>query len=315
MNMNLPQLIIICPCYNEEVILNTSVQMITNQMNSLVEQNLISDSSLLKIVDDGSIDKTWDIITKLSKENHRVSAIRLSRNFGHQNAILSGLLDSEDADILVTLDLDLQDDISKLPLFIEQYNQGNDIVYGVRKNRSVEGVFKVATAYFFYSLLKLLGITIIEGHSEFRLISNKVLDSLKEYKEVNLFLRGIFPSIGFNYSIVEYDVSKISSRTSRYTLSKMFGLAINGITSFTSVPLRLITIAAFVAFIQVCLLAGWALWQKINGITVAGWSSTIISIYFLGAVQLFSLAVIAEYVGKIYQEVKKRPRFIINERV
>lgn len=312
--MNPPILALIIPCYNEEKVLPYSARALKGELASLVNKHKISGSSFICFVDDGSVDNSWDIICQLNQEDSLFKGIKLSANRGQQQAILAGLERAQNkSTVTISMDADLQDKVSIIESFIDQYHLGNEIVYGVRRCRKVDPVFKRWSAMLFYSLLSLFGVKIVCHHADCRLASAKALSALLEYREVNLFLRGIFPLIGLQSSIVEYDRIRRHVGDSKYTAKKMISLAIDAITSFSVVPLRLVTFAGIFAFIVVCSLSAWAILQKMNGHVVVGWSSTIISIYLLGAVQLVSLGVIGEYVGKIYLEVKSRPRYFVDK--
>ena len=306
------KLAIIVPCYNEEAIIETTIKKLKEKLDELINNNQIDKNSFIVFVDDGSKDNTWRIIN--SQISNNIKGLKLSKNFGQQNAILAGLL-SFDADIYITIDADLQDDIHVMNEMIEKYYNGCEVVYGVRKSRKNDSFFKRYSAESFYKFMKILGVEIVFNHADYRLMSKKIIENLKEFKEVNLFLRGIIPAIGFKSCKVYYDRLARSAGESKYPLKKMLSFAWDGITSFSIKPLRIISLIGFFVFIISLIIGIWALWEKfICRNTVAGWTSTIISLYFLGGIQLLSLGVIGEYIGKIYQETKKRPRFIIEDK-
>lgn len=308
-----PVLSIVIPCYYEEEMLPKTISVLEPKLKSLIEKFHLSEKSHILFVDDGSLDRTWELIQKAGKDSH-FKGIKLSGNRGHQHALTAGLLTAKDiADFAISADADLQDDINVMDKFIEEHFKGNQIVYGVRKSRTVDTKFKKFTAQGFYKIMKTLGVNLIYNHADYRLVSKKVLENFADIKEVNLFLRGVFPYMGFKSSIVEYDRQEREFGETKYPLRKMLSFAWEGITSFSSFPLRAITLIGIGATVISFLLLAWALIQTLRGQTVPGWSSTIVSIYFLGAIQLICLGVIGEYLTKIFQEVKARPRFFIEE--
>lgn len=311
-----PSLLIILPCFNEDKVLDFSIKKTNALLNKMISDNLILETSSLVFIDDGSVDNTWDIISKSSKDKN-IKGIKLSRNFGHQNAILSALLSNKNSyDLYITIDADLQDDLEVIPKMVDSYLKGNEIVYGVREDRQTDSLFKRKTAEIFYKLQKILGIDIIENHADFRLISNKVLLELNKYKEINLFLRAIFPQIGYKSENIYYKRLERTAGETKYTFFKMLKFAGDGITSFSIKPLRIILLSGFTIFLISILMTLWILLGTIiTGETVPGWASTVLPIYFIGGVQLLSLGVIGEYIGKIYIEAKARPRYIIEEEV
>jgi len=261
---------------------------------------------------DGSRDRTWEMICDLHKQNPLFEGVKLSRNRGHQNALLAGLMTARNrCDISISMDADLQDDMDAMDRFIEKYNEGCDIVYGVRNKRETDTFFKRETALMFYRLMKGLGVDITFNHADYRLMSNRALNALAEFKEVNLFLRGLAPLVGFQSDVVYYDRSERFAGESKYPFKKMLAFAIDGITSFSVKPLRLITTVGLAIFVVSLFMLLYALVSWITGHTVTGWTSTLASIWMIGGIQLLSLGVIGEYVGKIYNESKQRPRFII----
>lgn len=312
-NMN-EILYLVIPCYNEEEVLYETSSRLLIKLNSMVKEGIVSHKSRILFVNDGSKDKTWDIIKELHQKNNIFSGINLSRNRGHQNALLAGLMIAKDyADMVISLDADLQDDINVMDKFVEECRKGNDIVYGVRSSRDKDTFFKKYSALFFYKLMNKMGGEIIYNHADYRLMSKRALNSLSEYKEVNLFLRGIVTLIGYDYSVVEYERNQRFAGESKYPLKKMIIFAMDGITSFSIKPIRIISMLGFVIFILSFLALIYSLTANFLNNTVAGWTSIVISIWMIGGIQLLSVGVIGEYIGKIYSETKNRPRFIIKD--
>ncbi len=310
-----PILYLVVPCYNEQEVLPITAPQFLEQIRRMQEKGLIADDSKILFVNDGSRDKTWEIITSLAKENGTFIGISQSRNRGHQNAVLAGLMEAKDrCDITVSIDCDGQDDLSAMERMVEQYLAGNEIVYGVRSSRKTDTAFKRGTAQGFYKLLKWLGAEVVYNHADYRLLSARVLQELANFKEVNLFLRGMIPLVGFSSTAVYYDRQERKAGKSHYPKRKMLALAFDGITSLSIKPLRLIAALgmgmALVSFLGVL----WALVSKFFGHTVAGWTSILFAVCLFCAIQLICLGIIGEYVGKIYMEVKGRPRYIISER-
>ena len=307
-------LYLVIPCYNEEEVLNITYKKLNNKVKSLITKKIISSKSKIIFVNDGSKDKTWDIIEDLHKKNKMVGGINLSRNRGHQNALLAGLLTvKDDCDVVISMDADLQDDINVIDKFISEYKKGNEIVYGVRSSRKKDTWFKKTTAEGFYKFMKFMGVDIVYNHADYRLTSKKVLNDLENFKEVNLFLRGIFPLIGYKYSTVSYERNERAAGESKYPLKKMLSFAFDGISSFSVKPLSLIlSLGIIILFISICIMI-YCLIVKITGHTVPGWTFITISIWFLGGLQMMSLGIIGKYIGKIYSETKSRPRFIVDE--
>ena len=306
-----PKLYIIIPCYNEEQVLPVTAPMFLDRLSSMADSGKISPDSRILFVDDGSKDNTWQIIRKLSEQDPHFIGIRQSRNRGHQNAVLAGLMEAMDK---ISIDCDGQDDISAMDRMVEEYLGGCEIVYGVRSSRKTDSFFKRTTARGFYKLLSAMGVETVYDHADYRLVSNRVLQEFANFKEVNLFLRGMFPLVGFKSTCVEYERSKRLAGESKYPLRKMLALAFEGITSLSIQPLRLIMglgglIAAF-SFIGVI----WSIVVALMGSSVPGWASMTCIICFIGGVQLTCIGVLGEYIGKIYMEVKQRPRYIISER-
>lgn len=310
-----PILYIIVPCYNEEQVLPMTAPLFLNKIEALINSGLIHAKSKIMFVNDGSKDKTWQIITQLSKTNEHYIGICQSRNRGHQNAVLAGLMEAKDlADITISIDCDGQDDINAMDNMVKAYLDGADIVYGVRNSRQTDTFFKRFTAEFFYKLLKWLGAEVVFNHADYRLISSRVLKEFANFKEVNIFLRGMIPLVGFNSTCVYYERNERIAGESHYPLKKMLALAFDGITSLSIKPIRLITgfgiIVSIFSFIAII----WAFITYMLGYTVAGWASSICIICLMGGIQLISLGIIGEYIGKIYLETKARPRYIISER-
>ncbi len=307
------KLMVVIPCYNEEEVLPETSRRLVEKMASLVQKGLITPDSRVLLVNDGSRDRTWELIEQLHRDDPLFEGVKLSRNRGHQNALLAGLMTARGrCDISISMDADLQDDMDAMDRFIEKYNEGCEIVYGVRNKRDTDTVFKRETALMFYRLMKALGVDITYNHADYRLMSNRALNALAEFDEVNLFLRGLAPLVGFQSDVVYYDRSERFAGESKYPLKKMLAFAIDGITSFSVKPLRLITTVGLVIFVLSLFMLVYALVSWIAGHTVSGWTSTLASIWMIGGIQLLSLGVIGEYVGKIYNETKRRPRFIID---
>lgn len=306
---------LVVPCYNEEDALPETHRQLFELLDRMCRSNRILSRSKIYYVDDGSQDGTWAVISELCRSDARVAGIRLSRNFGHQSALLAGLF-TAGGDAVVTVDADLQDDISVIPEMLDHYLAGHEVVYGVRRRRSTDTIFKRNTALLYYALLRRLGVDITPNHADYRLLGRRAIDALKEFTEVNLFLRGIVPLIGFNASSVYYDRKERTAGVTKYNLGKMLRLAVDGITSFSAVPLRFVSVLGMVIFLASLAMTGWVFWIRLfTSHAVPGWASSVIPIYFLGAVQLLSLGVIGEYVAKGYIETKRRPRFFICETI
>ena len=310
-----PILWIVIPCYNEEQVLPITAPMFLEKLKSLAEKGKISERSRVLFVNDGSKDRTWSIICDLAKQDEHYIGICQSRNRGHQNAVLAGLMEAKDrCDITISIDCDGQDDLNAMDEMVEEYLNGSEIVYGVRSKRDTDTFFKRFTAERFYKLMNALGAETVYNHADYRLVSSLVLHHFADYEEVNIFLRGMFPLVGFISSTVSYERAERLAGKSHYPLKKMLALAFNGITSLSVKPISMIT-GAGVAFSVIGLvIAVWAVIEAILGKTVAGWASTLCVICILGGIQLISLGVIGQYVGKTYLETKRRPRYIISER-
>ena len=309
-----PKLWLIIPCYNEEKTLELTMPALKSQLSSMVQAGQISHASKIVLIDDGSKDQTWHHIKQQCVTDSMFQGIKLSRNQGHQNALLAGMMYAcEKCDCIVSMDADLQDDIHVLPEFIEKYKQGYEVVYGVRNNRDTDSGFKKNTASLFYKLMNLMGAETVDNHADYRLLSKKALLALKDYREVNLFLRGIVPLIGFKSTKVFYKRKKRAAGKTKYPLRKMLCFAIDGITSFSVKPLRLISFLGILCSALSIVGLLYALISYFLNITVPGWTATVCSIWFLGGIQLLCLGVVGEYIGKIFSEVKQRPRYIIEE--
>lgn len=311
--MNAEILYMVVPCYNEQEVLHETAKQLKEKYKSLIDRGLISKLSRVVFVNDGSKDTTWQIIKQLHEENPEFfSGINLAHNRGHQNAVLAGLMTVKDiCDMAITMDADLQDDINTIDAMVEKYYEGNQVVYGVRSARKTDTFFKKFTAESFYKFMKVMGTDVVYNHADFRLMSKRVLQELSNYKEVNLFLRGLVPLIGFQSCNVYYERHERFAGESKYPLKKMLSFAIDGITSFSTKPLKMITsLGIIMSVVSLCAFI-WAFVAKIAGFAELGWSSTICSIWLIGGIQLFCLGIIGEYVGKIYSEVKQRPRFIV----
>lgn len=314
--MKQPEILyMIIPCYNEEEVLHETAKQLKEKYQDLIKQQSISEKSRIVFVNDGSKDKTWQIIESLHKEEPELfSGINLARNSGHQNAVLAGLMTVKElCDMAITMDADLQDDINTIDAMVEKYYEGNQVVYGVRNSRETDTFFKKFTAESFYKFMKVMGADVVYNHADFRLMSKRVLQELSNFKEVNLFLRGMVPLIGFQSCNVYYERHERFAGESKYPLKKMLAFAINGITSFSTKPLKMITFLGLIMSTVSLIAFIWAFITKFTGHSEIGWSSTICSIWLIGGLQLFCLGIIGEYIGKIYHEVKQRPRYIVSE--
>lgn len=309
-----PILYVVVPCYNEEEVLEETTKQLKVKMEGLINKKEISAKSKVMYVNDGSKDKTWEIIKKINKKEKLFTGVTLSRNRGHQNALLGGLMTAKNyADIVISMDADLQDDINAMDEMIKKYKEGNEIVYGVRSARKKDTFFKRVTAEGFYKFMKFLGVDCVYNHADYRLTSKVVLDEFENFKEVNLFLRGMFPLVGYKSDVVYYERNERFAGESKYPLKKMLNFAWDGITSFSVKPLRFICIIGFVIlFVSIAIML-YSLIMKLIGQTIAGWTFLSISIWFIGGLQMISIGIIGEYVGKMYSETKARPRFIISE--
>jgi len=304
---------IVIPCYNEEDVLPETARQMTALLERLMSAGKISRDSKMFFVDDGSKDRTWQLIEQLAAQNPFVAGIKLSRNRGHQNALIAGLYTAE-GDALVSIDADLQDDVNAIEQMVDRYNAGAEIVFGVRRQRTTDTAFKRMSATVFYKLISTLGAESIYNHADYRLMSRRAIECLKQYAEVNLYLRGIVPLLGFKSEIVHYDRANRFAGESKYPLRKMIALAFEAVTSFSVVPLRMITFTGFIVFLGSMLVTLWVLWVRLfTDLAVPGWTSVVLPMYFLGGIQIFCIGMLGEYLGKTYAEVKSRPRFFIEK--
>lgn len=308
-------LYVVVPCYNEEKVLNETITRLTKKIETLINKEIISNKSKILFVNDGSIDETWKIIKDTNKTNNLITGISLSKNKGHQPALTAGLLEArKHADVVITMDADLQDDIEVMEdMLNEHFKNGCDIVYGVRSNRKKDSFFKKISALGFYKFMNLMGVEIVYNHADYRLTSKRVLNDFANFKEVNLFLRGIFPIIGYKSATVYYERQKRFAGKSKYPLGKMISFALEGITSFSVKPLRLICVLGFIILMISIILMIYSFVRYFNGNTVDGWASLAVSIWFVGGLQMISIGIIGEYLGKVYNETKSRPRYFIEE--
>ncbi|AKL84099.1 glycosyltransferase family 2 protein [Bacillus atrophaeus] len=308
-----PLLTIVVPCYNEEEVFEETSRQLTSVLNSLTAEKLISEESKILFVDDGSRDRTWSLIAMESVKNSKVTGLKLACNVGHQKALLAGLHKAKHrSDCVISIDADLQDDISVIREFILKFHEGCEIVYGVRRSRKTDTFFKRTTALGFYRLMNKLGIQLIYNHADFRLMNKRSLEELGRYPEANLFLRGIVPMIGFRSAKVMYDRKERIAGETKYPLKKMLSFAFNGITSFSVAPIRFFTLIGFLLFLLSAMAGIGVIIQKMLGYTNAGWASLIISIWFLGGLQLMGIGIIGEYIGTIFTEVKRRPKYAVD---
>lgn len=306
-------LYIVVPCFNEEDVLTETGNHLGQKLDNLIKANTVNEKSRILFVNDGSHDTTWEIIKQLSSKNHLFSGISLSINRGHQNALLAGLEYAKDrADVTISIDADLQDDTNAIDLMLEKYYSGCDIVYGVRSNRKKDSFFKRKTAEFFYRIMNFLGAKTIYNHADYRLMSKRAVSGLLQFEEVNLFLRGIVPMIGFKSDTVYYERGKRFAGKSKYPLKKMISFALEGITSCSSKPIKLITLMGFLIFLVSIAMICYFIFRWSIGKTVSGWASVICSVWAIGGLLMLSLGIIGEYIGKIYLETKKRPKYIID---
>ena len=309
---NKVKLYVVVPCYNEEPVLMETSRQMKELFTKMESEGLISPDSRIVFVDDGSKDKTWDIIDGLTKSDKVFAGIKLAHNAGHQNAVFGGLMTVKDeCDCAISIDADLQDDINVIPEMVENFKNGYDVVYGVRKKRDTDTFFKRTTAVGFYKLMNFMGVKIVFNHADYRLMSKRALDALADFPERNMFLRGMVPLVGFKSTSVYYDRNERFAGESKYPLKKMLSFAFDGITSFSISPIRMISVLGAVVCVFALAMAIYALVEKILGNTGAGWASLMMSIWFIGGVQLLSVGLIGEYIGKLYKEVKRRPRYII----
>ena len=304
------------PCYNEDEVLFDTTEKLTKKYDQLIADGKITNDSKIVYIDDGSKDKTWEIISELYKTNTYVNGIKMSRNRGHQNALLGGLMTiKDDCDCVISIDADLQDDINAFDKMIEDFENGSEIVYGVRSKRATDTAFKRMTAQGFYKILSALGAEVVYNHADFRLMSRRALNALADFKEVNLFLRGLVPLVGYKSSVVEYERSERLAGESKYPLKKMLGLAWDGVTSLSMKPIRMITVLGVIVFCISIIMLIYSVVMWAIGNTVSGWTSMTVSIWAIGGLQLLAIGVVGEYIGKIYMETKNRPRFIVEEQL
>lgn len=309
----IPVLYLVVPCYNEEEVIEKSSQVLAKKIRRLMKSGRIAAGSKVMFVNDGSKDRTLEILHRTAAQDTIFSVVSLAGNYGHQSAILAGMMMARQyADAVVTIDADLQQDIEALDKFLDSYMAGSEVVYGVRNDRHSDGVFKKGSATLYYSLMHLLGSKVITNHADYRLMSRKALDALAEYKETNLFLRGLIPTMGFPSDVVYFDVKAREAGHSKYTLSKMMTLAMDGITSMSTRPLRMISALGFIVFVFSCVMSVISLVDWVQGRNVPGYTTTMIVSLLIGGITLLSLGIIGEYVGKIYMETKHRPRYIID---
>ncbi len=308
-------LAIVVPCFNEEEVFPTTAAQLAGLLNQLIAEELVSTESTITFIDDGSKDKTWSLIEDAAQNNSSIHGIKLSRNRGHQNALIAGLMFAS-GDAVISVDADLQDDLSAIREMVLKYRDGAEIVYGIRSDRETDTAFKRMSAEGYYRLLNLLGVDVVFNHADYRLIGHQAMEALKKYGEVNIFLRGIIPQLGFRTANVYYKRAERFAGESKYPVGKMLMLAWDGLTSFSSLPLRGITVLGFIVSIFSFAIGGWALIARLffDG-SVPGWASTVIPMYFLGGIQLLSIGIIGEYISKIYSETKRRPRYIIEKTV
>jgi len=307
-------LYIVVPCYKEEDVLPETAKRLSEKLEAMMEFGLVSVDSRIMFVNDGSSDRTWDIIQELHASDPFFAGVNLSRNRGHQNALLAGLMVAKEyADVTISMDADLQDDIHAMDEMMEKYHAGCDIVYGVRSKRDTDSRFKRGSANSFYRVMRMLGIEVVDNHADYRLMSKRAVQALSEFREVNLFLRGIVPMIGFDSDTVYYERAERFAGETKYPLKKMLALAFEGITSLTIRPIRVISVIGLLSFLISLAALAYFLVDFARGGTVAGWASTIFSIWAIGGLQLLAIGIIGEYIGKIYLEVKERPRYIIEQ--
>ncbi len=308
-----PVLTIVVPCYNEEEVLPETIVQLQQLLQDLIHEALISPKSKILFVDDGSRDRTWELIYKEGLRDRFVRGLKLARNVGHQNALLAGLhAAKEQSDCVISIDADLQDDIRVIREFILKFQEGSEIVYGVRKSRSTDTFFKRSTAQFFYKIMQKLGVNMVYNHADFRLMSKRALKELERFKEVNLFLRGIVPMLGFRTDVVYYDRMERKAGETKYPLKKMLAFAFDGITSFSVSPIRFVLVLGLVSFFLSLAFGAYFLTLKFIGNTATGWTSLITSIWLIGGLQLIAIGLIGEYIGKIYKETKHRPKYIVD---
>jgi glycosyltransferase involved in cell wall biosynthesis len=311
-----PKLYIVVPCYNEQEVLRETVNQLSSVIREMVSEDLVSSQSSILFVDDGSKDDTWHLIREYSASNPHICGLKLAVNVGHQRALFAGIMKAkEHADCVISIDADLQDDPLAMREFVLRYREGYEIVYGVRQSRQTDSFFKRTTALGFYRFMEWMGVNLVYNHADYRLMGKRALGSLEQYKEVNLFLRGMIPQIGFKSTTVGYDRLERFAGKSKYPLNKMLSFAFDGMTSFSIRPIRLVTVLGFIIFGMSVFAGSYAILSKMLGDTVSGWTSLILSVWFLGGVQLLALGLIGEYIGKMYKEVKRRPPYRIETEI
>ena len=312
--MKTPILYIVIPCYNEEEALPITAKRMGELLDDMTGKGLIAPESRVMLVDDGSRDRTWDVICRLHAQDGRFEGVKLAHNAGHMNALWAGMtMACEHCDALVTIDADLQDDVNAIYGFLQKYREGCDVVYGVRNSRKTDTAFKRNSAQGFYKIMKKLGVELVYNSADYRLLSRRAVEALLQFGEVNMFLRGMVPLLGFKSAEVYYERGERVAGQSKYPLKKMVSFAVEGITSFSNKPIRFVTLLGFVCALLGVIMAVYVLFSLFGGRSVAGWASTIMSIWLLGGIQLIALGLIGEYVGKIYMETKRRPKFILEE--
>jgi glycosyltransferase involved in cell wall biosynthesis len=312
--MDAPTLYIVIPCYNEEEVLPITAERMKALLDDLTEKELVTPESRIALVDDGSRDNTWKVICTLNEFDPRIEGIKLAHNAGHMNALWAGMATVADkCDALVTIDADLQDDVNAIYGFLEKYRAGCDVVYGVRKGRATDTAFKRSTAQGFYKVMKKLGVELVYNAADYRLLSRRAVEALLQFGEVNMFLRGMVPLLGFKTAEVYYERGERVAGESKYPLKKMVAFAVEGITSFSNKPIRLVTALGVVCALLGLAMAVYVIASLVGGRSVAGWASTMMSIWLIGGMQLMALGLIGEYIGKIYMETKRRPKFILEE--
>jgi glycosyltransferase involved in cell wall biosynthesis len=310
-----PCIAIVIPCFNEEEVIPETSRRLLQKLAQLSAAGAISPESRVCLIDNGSHDRTWELIEGLCRDHAQFSGIKLARNRGHQNGLLAGLLTAR-GDALISMDADLQDDVDQVDSMVEEFRKGAHIVYGVRRSRAKDSAFRRLTAHWFYKLMRWLGADILENHADYRLMSRQAVEALKDFGEVNLFLRGLVPLIGLRSAVVYYDRASRFAGTSKYPVRRLAGFAIDGLTSFSVVPLRIISLLGLAISALTVVLTAWVLWVRLfTDVPPPGWASTVIPVYFIGGVQLLCLGVIGEYLGKTYQEVKARPRYTIEKTI
>ena len=312
--MKTPVLYIVIPCYNEEEMLPITAEAMTKLTDDMIEKRIIDPASRIVLVDDGSEDKTWQVIAGLHVQNKRFEGVKLAHNVGHMNALWAGMtMAAEKCDCVISIDADLQDDVNAMYGFLEEYKNGADVVTGVRSSRKTDTAFKRNTAQMFYKLMNRLGVEMVYNAADYRLLSKRALEALLSFGEVNMFLRGMVPMLGFKTATVEYERGVRVAGESKYPLKKMIAFAIEGITSLSNKPIRYVTLLGILCVLLSVAMGVYVLWSLFAGHTVAGWASIMMSIWLLGGLQLVALGMIGEYIGKIYMETKRRPKFILEE--